>query len=56
MNNGMLVEAEIWTVARTDKGNVATVGGSWMVPGDAVRDRDWQRIAALARDCVNLLA
>lgn len=36
-------------------GNVVTVGGSWMVPADAVRARDWRRIAALARDCVNLL-
>lgn len=25
MNNGMLVEAEIWTVARTDKGNAVLV-------------------------------
>lgn len=36
--------------------NVITVGGSWMVPADAIRDRDWPRIAALARDCVNLLS
>lgn len=36
--------------------NVATVGGSWMVPAAAVDDRDWPRIAALARDCVNLLS
>lgn len=35
--------------------NVVTVGGSWMVPSEAVRDRDWTRIGALARDCVNLL-
>ncbi len=35
--------------------NVLTVGGSWMVPGDAIGARDWPRIAALARDCVNLL-
>ena len=34
--------------------NVITVGGSWMVPADAIRARDWQRIAKLARDCVNL--
>lgn len=27
-----------------------------MVSGAAVHDRDWQRIAALARDCVNLLS
>lgn len=36
--------------------NVITVGGSWMVPADALRDRDWPRIAALARDCVDLLS
>lgn len=36
--------------------NVATVGGSWMVPAAAIEDRDWPRIAALARDCVNLLS
>ncbi|MDT8408851.1 MAG: bifunctional 4-hydroxy-2-oxoglutarate aldolase/2-dehydro-3-deoxy-phosphogluconate aldolase [Wenzhouxiangellaceae bacterium] len=36
--------------------NVITVGGSWMVPSDAIHDRDWQRIVALARDCVNLLS
>jgi 2-dehydro-3-deoxyphosphogluconate aldolase / (4S)-4-hydroxy-2-oxoglutarate aldolase len=32
--------------------NVATVGGSWMVPGDALAARDWGRIGALARQCV----
>lgn len=36
--------------------NVVTVGGSWMVPAEAVREHDWQRITALARDCVNLLS
>lgn len=36
--------------------NVILVGGSWMVPGDAVRERDWQRISELARDCINLLS
>ena len=34
--------------------NVLTVGGSWMVPVEALQARDWQRIGALARDCVNL--
>lgn len=34
--------------------NVMTVGGSWMVPSDALKDHDWTRIHALARDCVNL--
>lgn len=28
--------------------NVACVGGSWMLPGDALRARDWDRIGALA--------
>lgn len=31
--------------------NVATVGGSWMVPADALAARDWRRIGALAREC-----
>ncbi|MGB0513988.1 MAG: bifunctional 4-hydroxy-2-oxoglutarate aldolase/2-dehydro-3-deoxy-phosphogluconate aldolase [Wenzhouxiangellaceae bacterium] len=35
--------------------NVMTVGGSWMVPTDAVESGDWDRIKALARDAVNLL-
>ncbi|MDT8438838.1 MAG: bifunctional 4-hydroxy-2-oxoglutarate aldolase/2-dehydro-3-deoxy-phosphogluconate aldolase [Wenzhouxiangellaceae bacterium] len=35
--------------------NVLTVGGSWMVPTDAVQSGDWDRIAALATDAVNLL-
>jgi len=34
--------------------NVITVGGSWMVPAEALRDRDWPRIAALARECASL--
>lgn len=29
--------------------NVACVGGSWLVPGDALAQGDWQRITALAR-------
>jgi len=29
--------------------NVLTVGGSWMVPADALAARDWGRIGALAR-------
>ena len=31
--------------------NVVTVGGSWMVPGDALAGRDWARIGELARAC-----
>jgi 2-dehydro-3-deoxyphosphogluconate aldolase / (4S)-4-hydroxy-2-oxoglutarate aldolase len=34
--------------------NVATVGGSWMVPADAVRDGDWPRIAKLASQAAAL--
>ncbi len=29
--------------------NVATVGGSWMLPKDAVMNADWARVEALAR-------
>lgn len=29
--------------------NVLTVGGSWMVPGDALKAKDWARIGALAK-------
>jgi 2-dehydro-3-deoxyphosphogluconate aldolase/(4S)-4-hydroxy-2-oxoglutarate aldolase len=36
--------------------NVLTVGGSWMVPVEAVSSGDWDRIEALARDCINLVA
>jgi 2-dehydro-3-deoxyphosphogluconate aldolase / (4S)-4-hydroxy-2-oxoglutarate aldolase len=35
-------------------GNVITVGGSWMVPADVLRARDWDRITALARECDGL--
>lgn len=34
--------------------NVLTVGGSWMVPAEALAARDWDRIGALARGCVGL--
>lgn len=34
--------------------NVITVGGSWMVPADALQGHDWARIAGLARQCVAL--
>ncbi len=32
--------------------NVITVGGSWMVPADALKARDWARIGKLARASV----
>ena len=34
--------------------NVACVGGSWMVPGDAVKAGDWARIGALAAETASL--
>ena len=34
--------------------NVATVGGSWMVPADALAARDWARIGASAREAAGL--
>jgi 2-dehydro-3-deoxyphosphogluconate aldolase/(4S)-4-hydroxy-2-oxoglutarate aldolase len=34
--------------------NVGTVGGSWMVPADALRTRDWTAIGALARAAAGL--
>jgi 2-dehydro-3-deoxyphosphogluconate aldolase/(4S)-4-hydroxy-2-oxoglutarate aldolase len=34
--------------------NVACVGGSWIVPSDAVEQEDWERITALARGSVKL--
>ena len=33
--------------------SVLCVGGSWPVPGDAVRLRDWSRIEALAREAAD---
>ncbi|KUL67932.1 MULTISPECIES: bifunctional 4-hydroxy-2-oxoglutarate aldolase/2-dehydro-3-deoxy-phosphogluconate aldolase [unclassified Streptomyces] len=34
--------------------NVACVGGSWMLPADAVAARDWGRVEALAREAAGL--
>ncbi|MGL6290418.1 MAG: bifunctional 4-hydroxy-2-oxoglutarate aldolase/2-dehydro-3-deoxy-phosphogluconate aldolase [Silanimonas sp.] len=34
--------------------NVGTVGGSWMLPKDAIAGRDWARIEALAREAAAL--
>jgi 2-dehydro-3-deoxyphosphogluconate aldolase/(4S)-4-hydroxy-2-oxoglutarate aldolase len=34
--------------------NVACVGGTWLTPADAVRDRDWDRIEDLARKAAAL--
>ncbi len=30
--------------------NVACVGGSWIVPADAIAQKDWARIETLARE------
>ncbi|MFF1711858.1 bifunctional 4-hydroxy-2-oxoglutarate aldolase/2-dehydro-3-deoxy-phosphogluconate aldolase [Streptomyces sp. NPDC058268] len=34
--------------------NVGCVGGSWMLPADAVAAKDWPRIEALAREAASL--
>ena len=34
--------------------NVACVGGSWMLPNDAIKAGDWARIGALAREASQL--
>ncbi|MFF9483915.1 bifunctional 4-hydroxy-2-oxoglutarate aldolase/2-dehydro-3-deoxy-phosphogluconate aldolase [Streptomyces sp. NPDC014676] len=36
--------------------NVGCVGGSWMLPADAVAARDWGRVEALAREAAGLSA
>ena len=35
-------------------GNVACVGGSWLVPADALAQGDWERITALALEASRL--
>ena len=35
---------------------VTCVGGSWMVPGDALRAGDWRRVTELCRDAVEQVA
>ena len=34
--------------------NVTCIGGSWMLPGDALQTRDWDRIGRLAREAAAL--
>jgi 2-dehydro-3-deoxyphosphogluconate aldolase/(4S)-4-hydroxy-2-oxoglutarate aldolase len=34
--------------------NVACIGGSWMIPKDALASRDWARIGTLAREAARL--
>ncbi|MEN8655325.1 bifunctional 4-hydroxy-2-oxoglutarate aldolase/2-dehydro-3-deoxy-phosphogluconate aldolase [Streptomyces sp. 21So2-11] len=35
-------------------GNVGCVGGSWMLPGDAIAAKDWARVETLAREAAAL--
>jgi 2-dehydro-3-deoxyphosphogluconate aldolase/(4S)-4-hydroxy-2-oxoglutarate aldolase len=36
--------------------NVAMVGGSWLTPADAIKSRDWKRVARLAREASEIAA
>ncbi|HEU4459524.1 MAG TPA: bifunctional 4-hydroxy-2-oxoglutarate aldolase/2-dehydro-3-deoxy-phosphogluconate aldolase [Methylibium sp.] len=36
------------------QGNVACVGGTWPMPAETIRERDWDRIELLARDAAAL--
>ena len=36
--------------------NVAMVGGSWLTPADAIKSRDWKRVARLAREASDIAA
>jgi 2-dehydro-3-deoxyphosphogluconate aldolase / (4S)-4-hydroxy-2-oxoglutarate aldolase len=40
--------------AYLDLPNVGCVGGTWMVPGDALAAKDWDRVRALAADAAKL--
>ena len=33
--------------------NVACVGGSWLVPADAVKAKDWDKVTALAKQAID---
>ena len=35
---------------------VAAVGGSWMLPNDAIAAKDWAKVAALTKQAVDLVA
>ncbi|HEY5714778.1 MAG TPA: bifunctional 4-hydroxy-2-oxoglutarate aldolase/2-dehydro-3-deoxy-phosphogluconate aldolase [Psychromonas sp.] len=35
---------------------VATVGGSWMIPNDAIASGDWAKVTELAKQAVSLIA
>jgi 2-dehydro-3-deoxyphosphogluconate aldolase/(4S)-4-hydroxy-2-oxoglutarate aldolase len=32
--------------------NVARVGGSWLVPADAVKTKDWNKVTELAKQAI----
>lgn len=34
---------------------VATVGGSWMLPADAVKSGNWEEVTRLSREAVELV-
>ncbi|MDR0184175.1 bifunctional 4-hydroxy-2-oxoglutarate aldolase/2-dehydro-3-deoxy-phosphogluconate aldolase [Lysobacter arvi] len=38
------------------RSNVACLGGSWLTPADALRNGDWARVEALAREAATLAA
>ena len=35
--------------------SVVAVGGSWMLPAEAIKNGDWQRVTALARQAISLI-
>ncbi|HAT1557251.1 TPA: keto-deoxy-phosphogluconate aldolase, partial [Aeromonas hydrophila] len=35
---------------------VATVGGSWMLPAEAVKNGNWEEVTRLSREAVALVA
>ena len=43
------LDRESWR-AYLERENVVAVGGSWMIPSDAVRTGDWDAVAATARE------
>ena len=43
-----------WMPKSGTQRNVACVGGSWIVPTDAIQAGDWGRIEQLARDASQL--
>ncbi|WP_405581700.1 bifunctional 4-hydroxy-2-oxoglutarate aldolase/2-dehydro-3-deoxy-phosphogluconate aldolase [Streptomyces sp. NBC_01092] len=61
--NGPLPQARFWPTGGIGPAiapdylalpNVGCVGGSWMLPADAIAARDWGRVEALAREAAGL--